>query len=272
MDDLSIRIELEDEDLLDIDGSDDQTLAYSAKKFLRKFTAKNKRSPYARGNAQAAGPVGRESFSDIKETVALPQNLISKLPMMKPEPPPTVKAKAKKSPTISPAPERDVNGSYPPIAINVAPMRRQQMSFVSERPSRAGWITAAVIGVLIIVGGFIKVGGVPKLPVAAAEPPPAAVEQTPAPAPSSSEEKVVKFDDDQGIAIKKDDGKSAAHAKHVAPPPPAPKKLVVAAKAADTSLSESSKDSKKSEKADAKKKPLTIDQDLADAQLRAAAR
>lgn len=313
--DMSMSIELDDEDLLDIDGSDDPTQAFANRALLGKLRAparKNRRADVALAAPAAAPPthfnrpvddptiVMGADREDARETIPVPMKLLA---AFKPSSaPPAANAPvpgsiAPKSPTISPAPpvkQRNANASYPPIAINVAPHREPAMSFISQRPSRAGWIAAAVIGVLVLVGGSLKVGA-PKAPAAAGEPTPVvAPADAPAEAKGSDQEdpKVVTFGDNQGIAIRakeprpdakpepKADAKKPAPAAHPVTVKPVVKPAVPTK--ADTSLAASKdKDDKipatsheppPSKMTPEQKKLKSIEQDLADLQLKAAAR
>jgi hypothetical protein len=288
--DESLSIELEDEDLLDIDGSDDPTMAFGGKAFLAKFRAP-RRNANAKKRVQVAHVVDDPTVvvrgrDDVRETMPFPMPRAASRPASAPAAP--------KSPTISPAPpvrpRRNANSSYPPIAVNVGSHRERQMSFISERPSRAGWIAGAILAGLILIGGSIKVAApnvaphaAEAAPVAAAEPPAPAAETTP------EEPKVVTFGDNQGVSIKpKADAKADAKAE---PKKPAPHVAVAAKPAAKPAASSKVDNSLAVSKDEAKmpatshdtapssniskaeqKKLKSIEQDLADLQLKAAAR
>jgi hypothetical protein len=293
--DESLSIELEEEDLLDIDGSDDPTMAFGGKAFLSKLRAPRKRANGANGanpNGKKRAPVadavddptivvrGRD---DVRVTMPFPMQHATARRGSAPAP--------LKSPTISPAPpvrqRRNVNSSYPPIAISVGSHRERQMSFISERPSRAGWIAGAILAALIVIGGSIKVAAPKVAPAAAADATPVAAAEPPAPAPE--EAKVVTFGDNQGVSIKpKADAKADAKAEAKKPAPhvavaakPAPKPA--ASSKVDNSLAVSKDEAKapatshdtapSSNITKAEQKKLkSIEQDLADLQLKAAAR
>lgn len=313
--DESVSMELGDEDLLDIDGSDDPTTAFSAKAVLARLRppARKKRAPIAVAVADADNDrtlVKRDheeegDREDVRETIPIAMKLVaSAFSRTPPAAAAPVSAKmAPKSPTISPAPPvktRNANASYPPIAINVAPREpAMSMTFVSGRPSRAGWITAAVMGALILIGGSIKVASPKSQP--AAEPPPV-VATEPAPADVPDEPKVVTFGDSQGISIRaksdapvKPDAKSesksektepktepkkaALHVVVAAPkaaPKPAPLKAdnsLAVSKDREDKIPATSHDAPASNASKAEQKKLkSIEQELADAQLRAASR
>lgn len=300
----SLSIELDEEDLLDIDGSDDPTAAFSGKAVLSKLHSPKKK--VAARQPQVASMVVDDPTivirDDIRETIPFPKALASKFPFAPPAAHAPINAKmAPKSPTISPAPpvrNRNANSSYPPIAISVPPARDRQMSFISEKPSRAGWIAAAVLGVLIVVGGSLKVAA-PKAAAPAADPTPVAAAEPP---PAPEETKVVTFGENQGVNIKpkadaKADAKDAKDAKPepkkpahvwVAPAKPAAKPASSAKVDNSLAVTKETKEEKKDipstshdatpssgssnmSKAD-QKKLKSIEQDLADLQLKAAAR
>lgn len=332
LNDQSMSIELDDEDLLDIDGSDDPTAAFSGKAVLAKLRPPpRKERGKERGLGRAAGqsrvpasvapapapmpahlarPVedptlvmsadrlDRLDREDVRETIPIPMRLLPRTGRSSPPAAaaPVPASMAPKSPTISPVPpmKRNATSSYPPIAVSLGPHRERAMSFVSERPSRAGWITAAVIGVLVLVGGSIKVA-TPKAP--AVEPPPAVAAAEPvAPAEAQEEPKVVTFGDHQAVSIKvkpvdakpveaKPDPKPEAKKPAPAPHAVASKPAAKPASKPDTSLAlskdkedkipstshDGSSASSSISKAD-QKKLRSIEQDLADLQLKAAAR
>lgn len=283
-------IELDVEDLLDIDGSDDQTLALS--RGMKKLAKRGARvspaapvqtvpvpTPSDRLSNRATTPFGLEKHAPklVEKTtrmssISSPAHLaFAAAPPKNPLPPPSVRdAGSTFEPVAANTPahfaanqprERKPSASYPPIAIVVNGHREKALSFIQERPSRAGWIAAAIIAVVLVISGSIRVQSV--APAAAAPPaeltplPAAALEEAPKPV----EPKVVQFADDQGIAIKP---KAAASAKHpVAPAKPA------AAKPAAPRTEVAAKSEPKAEK---KKPAQTIDAELAEMQLRAASR
>jgi hypothetical protein len=289
--DQSLSIELEEEDLLDIDGSDDPTTAFGGKALLSKLRAPRKNAN-AKKRVQVAHVVDDPTVivrqrSDVRETMPFAMPRAPKGASSAPAAP--------KSPTISPAPpvreRRNAISSYPPIAINVGAHRERQMSFISERPSRAGWIAGALLIALILIGGSLKVAA-PKVAPHAAEATPVAAAEPPAPSSETAAEdpKVVTFGDNQGVSIKsKADAKADAKAEAKKPAPhvavaPKPAAKPAASSKVDNSLAVSKDDTKMpatshdtppppSNMSKAEQKKLkSIEQDLADLQLKAAAR
>ena len=301
--DESLSIELEDEDLLDIDGSDDPTAAFSAKKNLGMLMAlrapakKNRATVQVHEDEHPTVMLRDVNEDGDRATIPVPMHLLA--PRKSERTPPAAAANpsakmAPKSPTISPAPpvktKRNATSSYPPIAINVSGHRDRAMSFISERPSRAGWITAAVIGALLLIGASAKVAA-PKAHVA---PPPVAAAPPPAPlSEPDAEPKVVTFGDGISIKPKAEASKAEASKADAKPdvkkPAPhfvakAPAKAPATTKLPDGSLSLNDKKDipatshdSKSERSDKpvtaeQKKLKSIEQQLAEAQLKAAER
>jgi len=300
-------IELDVDDLLDIDGSDDQTLAVSkglAHKIAKRLAApkRNARTnvvpaaaPSEPDDSRATIPFGLEKHAPKSTSAMTPRMSTVSSPAhfaFAAVPPRNPKASVRDAGSTfepvstSSAPAhfaaqprvRTVSASYPPIAIAIAG-REKALSFIQERPSRAGWIAAAVIAVVLLIGGSMRVQS-SALPSSATQP----AELTPLPAAVEPEApkpvevaipKVVQFGDDQGVAIKPSAKPSASPAKHAAAPAKPTTKPAPSAKLADGSLAlTDSKTEKKPESkpADKKKPAQTIDAELAELQLRAAAR
>ncbi|MBX3231107.1 MAG: hypothetical protein KIT84_37220 [Labilithrix sp.] len=304
-------IELFAEDLLDIDGSDDQTIA-APRGLARKLMPPKRKTrsaaayvppppPSEPEDNRVTQPFGLEKHVPRPIPAAVRTSRMPSMPSYTPSsaapahfafaaaPPRNPRVEPRDAGStfepvasfVGPAHfanvrERKASSSFPPIAL-AGRAARDSIAFIQDRPSRAGWIAAAVAAVLLLVAGSMRVQSVvAPAPVAAAEPfppPPVVVvaaPAAPAPAAPAADAKVVTFGDDQGVAIKPAAAAkpAAAPVKHAAPrPTPKP--------ASTLSLSDSKPKSDKGEKSGDKlsaAEKKKISDELAEAQLRAASR
>lgn len=279
---VSVSIELEDADLLDIDGSDDATMMASSRRGLRSRTpSRGKKNAPATPRQQvvhiAHVPEDLRATNPIERQAEIypdaPTQAWRHEPSIVISPSLTMKAAAKtvrkpQAPAhfFRPRDKREVSESYPPVAVMSA--AQADVKLRSGAGSRWPWaLTGVIATALLIVGSLRSVPHVDEATAAASQPPPAA-EEAPKPADPAN---VVKFDNDDAVNIKR-----AAKPVAVAPirhwtapwkkPAPAP------VKAAPTLGGDDRKEDKKAAAAPAADKKTAEQKELEELQLRAAAR